>query len=121
MFASTWGSEASNAEGGPESSRRDSSDSMTQFSPHLRIFSGFFEDLSQSKRQRAQAYRQPVISQSKICKTAFTTVFHYFAISFAFSLTSSMLPTYKNACSGRSSALPLVISSKLRRVSAILV
>ncbi len=44
----------------------------------------------------------------------------YFAISFAFSRTSLISPTYKNACSGRSSALPEQISSKLLRLSASL-
>ena len=39
-------------------------------------------------------------------------------IPFAFSLTSSIDPTYKNACSGSESAPPLMISSKLRSVSA---
>gem|GEM_PF-6346897 len=34
-------------------------------------------------------------------------------ISLAFSRTSSSEPTYKNACSGRSSALPEQMSSKL--------
>ena len=42
-------------------------------------------------------------------------------IDLALAFTSSRSPTYKNACSGRLSASPLQIASKLFKVSAIFV
>ena len=59
-----------------------------------------------------------ILRQRRAGTTEFRRVLY---IAFAFSRTSSIPPTYRNACSGRSSARPSVMSSKLLSVSAIFV
>jgi hypothetical protein len=44
----------------------------------------------------------------------------YFAIALALAFASSIPPTYRNACSGRSSTLPSMMSEKLLSVSSSL-
>jgi hypothetical protein len=95
---------------------------FAQQDDHLRPITGLkfrYVELYPTARSRRHDFTDCTYHDVIITRAAPLMRIGRYFISFAFARTSSTSPTYRNACSGRSSALPEMISSKLRSVSAI--